>query len=165
MGLFKKKHDAPIEIRSEVTPEGTRATAVAVRRVSKAAFWTAITDYAGYPEFMPRTVECRVLSTEDDGALRVVQAIKVGPKTIRYTIRVVLAEEDGRVDWTLAEGDFKRLDGSWHLEEVGDGQLKITYVNLVNVGFKIPGWVSKQLVSGSMPEVVESALKRAVARG
>ena len=164
MSLFKRNRPS-IDIQSEVTPEGTLATAIAIRQVSKEAMWRAITDYSGYPEFMPRPVECRVLSTEEDGALRVIQGIKVGPKTIRYTIRIVLSEEDGRVDWTLAEGDFKRLDGSWLLEDLGAQGLKITYVNLVNVGYKIPGWVSKQLVSGSMPEVVESAVKRALARG
>ena len=36
---------------------------------------------------------------------------------------------------------------------------------LVDVGYKIPGWVSKSLVGGAMPEVVESAVKRALARG
>ena len=164
MSLFKRKRP-PLDVNSEVTPAGTKATAITVRKVSKDALFRAITDYPAYPEFMPRVVECRIVSTEDDGALRVAQGIKVGPKTVRYTIRVVLSESEGRVEWTLAEGDFKRLDGSWHLEDLGDGRVRITYVNLVDVGYKIPGWVSKSLVGGAMPEVVESALERALAQG
>ena len=161
--MFKRKA-SKIDVRSEVTPEGTRAVATVVRAVSKEALWRAITDFAGYPEFMPRTVECRVLKQEGD-VLHVLQAIKVGPKTIRYTIRLVQHEAEARTEWTLAEGDFKRLEGSWRLEELGGGQLKITYSNMVNIGFKIPGWVNKALVGGSMPEVVESAVARALAKG
>ena len=164
-GMFRRKRggDEPkIEVQTELPPEGgTRATAVVVRRVSKSAFWRAITDYPGYPEFMPSTVECRVLETEADGALRVLQAIKVGPKKLSYTIRIVLDEEAGRVDWTLVEGKFKRLDGIWDLEELGPEELKITYVNHVDVGYAIPGWASKQLIGGTMPQVVERALERA----
>jgi ribosome-associated toxin RatA of RatAB toxin-antitoxin module len=164
MSLFNR-NKPQVDVRSEVTPDGTRATAVAIRQVSKAALWRAITDYAGYPQFMPQTVECRVLATEDDGALRVIQGIKVGPKTVRYTIRIMLAEDEGRVTWTLVEGNFKRLEGSWHLEDLGDGRVRITYVNLVDVGYKLPGWVSKSLVGGAMPKVVESVVQRAQARG
>jgi ribosome-associated toxin RatA of RatAB toxin-antitoxin module len=163
MALFKRKKPE-VDVQSEVTPLGTRAVATTVREVSQSAVWKAITAYADYPQFMPRTVECRVLEREGD-VLRVIQGIKVGPKTVRYTIRVVLDEAQGLAEWTLAEGDFKKLDGSWRLEDLGGGQLKITYTNLVDVGYKIPGWVSKTLVGGSMPEVVESAIKRALAQG
>ncbi len=68
-------------------------------------------------------------------------------------------EEPGRISWVQEEGDLKAVEGSWELEDLGDGRTRVTYWLEVDLGRRLGllirgplvGVLRGQLVN-SMPE-------------
>jgi ribosome-associated toxin RatA of RatAB toxin-antitoxin module len=68
-------------------------------------------------------------------------------------------EPSSRISWVQEDGDLKAIEGSWELEDLGDGRTRVTYGLEVDLGRKLGllirgplvGVLRGQLVN-SMPE-------------
>lgn len=149
-----------VTVTTSKGPEGTRAEGTTVRRIEIDRLWAVVTDYERYSEFMPKTVESSVEDREGN-TLVFVTALGFPMKTVRYKLRMILDRAAGTITWTLVSGDMRRNDGGWRFEDLGDGRTRITYSTLVDLGYRVPGFIAKALIGKSLPGVIETVVKRA----
>ena len=125
-------------------------------------FFSVITDFESYPEFIPETVDVEILDTKKKGKGKVTEAkffLKV-IKKIDYTLRLT-QEPNTRMHWELVEGPFKTNNGSWELEPAGKNKVKATYTVDITMGFLVPQSITNMLVGTSLPKMLESFKERA----
>ena len=118
-----------------------------------------ITDYRRYPEFIKEMEAAEVVS-------RNANRVKV-----RYTLHVVrrivyvLEHEETpnhSLRWWLVESKWmKSSDGSWSLEDFGDGQTRATYAAGVQPKVFVPGRVATFLQGQMLTATLESFKIRA----
>ncbi len=120
-------------------------------------FYSIISDYEKYSEFLGEVRACRVLETK--GTKKLVEFQVSVIKT--FTYRLWMNETPGKgITWTLESGDlFKTSTGSWELESQGD-KTKAKYS--VDATFKIfvPGPVAKALVNVNLPNMMKAYHER-----
>ena len=80
-------------------------------------FFSIVSDYEKYPEFLSEVKSCRVIETKGNKKLVEFQVSVI--KT--FTYRIWITEDPGKgISWVLDSGDiFKTSVGSWDLENVG----------------------------------------------
>lgn len=120
-------------------------------------FFSIVSDYEKYPEFLSEVKSCKVLETKGDKKLVEFQVSVL--KT--FTYRLWISEEKNkRISWTLDSGDiFKTSVGSWDLEDSA-GKTKAKYA--VDATFKVfvPGPVAKALVNVNLPNMMRAYHER-----
>jgi len=81
-----------------------------------------VADVKRYPEFLPWCVGARIRSS---GKALIVADLMIGYKMVRerFTSKVTLNPEAGRIDVEYADGPFKYLDNYWIFREHPDGCL------------------------------------------
>jgi len=116
-------------------------------------FYSLITDFEKYPEFLSEVKACRTLKKE--GAKKLVEFEVSVIKS--FTYRLWVSEEaPKKLSWTLESGDiFKTSVGSWELASL-DGKTQAKYA--VDATFKVfvPGPVAKALVNVNMPNMMKA---------
>lgn len=121
--------------------------------------YKVLTDYASYPEFMDGVKSVNVL--ERDGNTAVVEYNINIIKKFSYSIKTTEVENES-VSWTFIEGDlFHSNDGSWTLKDNGDGTTDVTYKLDLDFKVKVPGMISKKLVSSNLPSMMKAVCKKA----
>ncbi len=118
-----------------------------------------LADYESYPEYMDGVKKVSVVST--DGNKSVVEYDISIIKKFNYQLDLV-AQEPTKVSWTFKSGDiFSKNTGSWTLKDLGDGTTEVNYKVEVDFKVKVPGMISKKLVSSNLPSLMKSVEKRA----
>ena len=123
-----------------------------------ATVYAVAADVEGSPRWQPeiKLAECVERDGEDQVLVRMETDAKV--RTLGSTIRFSY-EEPTRIGWTQEEGELKAVDGSWELEDLGEGRTRATYRLEVDLG-RMLGMVIRGPVVGvlrgqlidSMPE-------------
>ena len=122
-------------------------------------FYQVITDYESYPEFIDKVVEVRIIQDSEDAPL--VEYTLSIVKQFTYQLRMS-HQEPHRVSWTFHSGDlFDRNDGSWELEDLGDGRTRVTYTLDVDFGWFVPQFIANTVASRDLPQLFESLYRRA----
>lgn len=114
-------------------------------------FWSIVSDYEKYPEFLSEVKACHIL--KDEGNRKLVEYSINMIKNFTYSLWMT-EEKPSKISWELAGGDlFKLSNGSWTLQEEA-GQTRATYD--VDAKFKVfvPGPVAKTLVSVHLPNMM-----------
>ncbi|MCB0407884.1 MAG: SRPBCC family protein [Bdellovibrionales bacterium] len=116
-------------------------------------FYSIITDYEKYSEFLDEVDGCRVVETKENKKL-----VEFRVKVIKeFTYRLWITEEPPhRIHWVFDSGDlFKVSNGSWDLKEQG-GQCVAHYA--VDAKFKVfvPGPIAKTLVKVNLPNMMKN---------
>jgi ribosome-associated toxin RatA of RatAB toxin-antitoxin module len=130
--------------------------------------WAAVADVASAPTWQDGLNAMHVLDTDEQDRPTLVETesdAKV--KTVKAKIRFSY-DPPTRLSWKQEEGDLKSLDGSWVLEDIGDGRTRATYAIDSDPGRKlgmlirgpVEGKIRAMLVDGRPGE-----LKRHVERG
>ncbi len=120
-------------------------------------FFSIISDYEKYPEFLSEVKSCKVLKTE--GAKKLVEFQVSVIKTFTYRMWIT-ENKPGSISWTLEGGDlFKTSTGGWKLTDLG-GKTKAEYA--VDATFKVfvPGPVAKALVNVNLPNMMKAYQER-----
>jgi len=124
-------------------------------------FFSIVSDYEKYPEFLSEVKTCRVIETK--GPKKLVEFQVAVIKT--FTYRLWITETPGQgISWTLDSGDiFKTSTGSWDLQNVS-GKTKAHYK--VDATFKVfvPGPVAKALVNVNLPNMMRAYQSRVSAK-
>jgi coenzyme Q-binding protein COQ10 len=120
-------------------------------------FFSIISDYEKYPEFLSEVKSCKVIRTESNKKLVEFSVSVI--KTFSYRLWIT-EEAPKRLSWTLESGDFfKTSTGSWDLQDVG-GKTKAEYK--VDATFKVfvPGPIAKTLVAVNLPNMMKAYQQR-----
>jgi carbon monoxide dehydrogenase subunit G len=89
--------------------------------------WAAVEDVLSAPDWQGGLDAMKALESDDAGRPSLVETendIKV--RRIKARVRFSY-EEPTRLTWTQEQGEMKSVEGSWELEELGDGRTRATY--------------------------------------
>jgi uncharacterized membrane protein len=120
----------------------------------------ALVDYESFPEWQRAVKSVSVESRDRAGRGRdVAFEIDAKVRTIRYRLRYSY-EPPHRITWDYLDGDVKDVDGSFVLEDRGDGTTLATYSLALDPGVWLPGPVRKVLEGQVMKGSVEDLKRR-----
>jgi carbon monoxide dehydrogenase subunit G len=113
----------------KITGSSTEEIDAPIERV-----WEVVEDVVAAPEWQAGLKDVEELERDGDGHVTLVESqndAKV--RTVRSTVRFAY---DGptRLSWSQEDGDLKSADGSWELEDLGDGRTRATYSLEVDLG-------------------------------
>jgi ribosome-associated toxin RatA of RatAB toxin-antitoxin module len=122
-----------------------------------------ITDMEAYPEWAEGVREAEVLDTDGEGRpLRTRYEVDAKVVEVSYTLAYTYGE--GRVEWTLVEGEtLKQLDGSYVLAP-SDGATDVTYTIEADVDIPLPGFMKKRAAKQILDQGLEGLKQRAESR-
>lgn len=120
-------------------------------------FYSIITDYEKYSDFLDEVQACRVVESKDNKKL-----VEFDVKVLKdFTYRIWITEEaPNRIHWVFDSGDlFKVSNGSWTLKDEG-GKCVADYS--VEAKFKVfvPGPIAKTLVKVNLPNMMKNYQSR-----
>jgi uncharacterized membrane protein len=113
-------------------------------------------DVEGSPRWQPeiKVAECLdrdgagnqvLVRTETDAKVRRLSS------TLRFSY-----EKPSRIAWEQEDGDLKSVEGSWSLEDLGDGRTRATYAMTVDLGRMLGMVIRGPLVGVLRAQLVES---------
>jgi len=108
------------------------------------------------PRWQPeiKVVEC--LERDEDGATALFHMeTDGGVRQIDSEMRFSF-EPPNRIVWTQEDGALKAVDGSWELEDLGDGRTRATYWMEVDLGRKLGMILRGPLVGALRGHLVDS---------
>lgn len=147
------------------TIEGSASTEI---EAPIAAVFAAAADVEGSPRWQPEIKLADCLERDADGNQVLVQMetdakVRRLASTMRFDY-----EEPGRIGWEQEEGDLRSVQGSWKLEDLGEGRTRATYWLEVDLG-RVLGMVIRGpivgVLRGQLVESMPGKLKRFVEGG
>jgi hypothetical protein len=89
--------------------------------------WAVVEDVLSAPDWQGGLIAMRALETDDEGRATLVETendIKV--RHVKTQVRFSY-DPPTRLSWEQVKGDMKSVEGSWTLEDLGDGRTGATY--------------------------------------
>lgn len=115
--------------------------------------WAEVEDVLTAPEWQGGLVSITPLERDDEGRPTLVES-ESDVKVRHVTTRVRFSyDPPTRLSWSQEKGDLKSVDGSWTLEDLGDGRTRATYTLDAD-----PGRVLGMLIRGPVEGAVRAAL-------
>ena len=96
--------------------------------------WEVVEDVLAAPEWQGGLKDMHELERDSDGHVTLAESSSDAKvRTLKSTVRFAY---DGptRLDWRQEKGELKSVDGSWELEELGEGRTRATYRLDVELG-------------------------------
>lgn len=119
-------------------------------------------DFDAYPTWARDLKGVTVESRDDEGRGHEVtfRAAAMGRST-SYTLRYEYSDDPITIGWELVRGDImRRLDGSYRLEPLLDGDTRVTYHLAVDLVVPLPAFVKRRAES----KIIHTALRELRAR-
>jgi hypothetical protein len=118
--------------------------------------WAVVEDVLTAPDWQGGLVAMSALERDADGRATLVETendIKVRHVKTRVRFRY---EPPTRLSWTQEKGDLKSVEGSWMLEDLGEGRTRATYMLDSD-----PGRVLGMLIRGPIEAGIRAMLVNA----
>jgi uncharacterized protein YndB with AHSA1/START domain len=118
--------------------------------------WAVVEDVLTAPDWQGGLVAVTPLERDDAGRPTLVESesdVKV--KHVKTQVRFSY-QPPTRLSWTQEKGDLKSVEGSWLLEDIGDGRTRATYTLDSD-----PGRVLGMLIRGPVESAVMAMLVNA----
>jgi hypothetical protein len=113
-------------------------------------------DVEGSPRWQPEIKRAECLERDGDGRQTLVHTETDGKvRTLNSTLRFTYDEPTG-IRWEQVDGDLKSVEGSWELEDLGDGSTRATYWMEVDLGRMLGMVIRGPLVGVLRGQLVES---------
>ncbi|MDX6601383.1 MAG: hypothetical protein QOF13_585 [Solirubrobacterales bacterium] len=121
-----------------------------------AAVYAVAADVEGSPRWQPEIKLAECLERDGDGN-QVLVHMETDAKVRRLgsDIRFSYAEPD-RISWVQEDGDLKAVEGSWELEDLGEGRTRVTYWLEVDLGRRLGLLIRGPLVGVLRGQLVDS---------
>jgi len=120
------------------------------------AVYAAAADVEGSPRWQPeiKVAEC----VERDGEGNQVLVHMETDAKVRTLGSDIRFSYDGpsRISWVQEDGDLKAVEGSWELEDLGEGRTRVTYWLEVDLGRKLGLLIRGPLVGVLRGQLVDS---------
>jgi coenzyme Q-binding protein COQ10 len=130
-----------------------------------AEVYKAAIDVEDSPRWQPEIKVAECLERDSDGN-QVLVHMEIDTKVRRLGSEMRFSyEAPNKVTWSQEEGDLKAIDGSWELEDLGDGRTRATYSLEVDLGRKLGLMIRGPIVGvlrGQMVDTMPEKLKRFV---
>ena len=134
-----------------------KASTTEVFNCTPEQFFSIISDYEKYHEFLAEVKKCRVLKTE--GSKKLVEYNVTVVKSFKYNLWMTESAPNS-ISWDFASGDiFKTSVGSWKLENEAV-KTRATYTVEATFGMFVPSPIANALVSVNLPNMMSSYHKR-----
>lgn len=146
-GLAASSGIADFEVRAMRNGETFDVEASAEFEAGVDLAWAVLTDYDRLAEFIPGMKESRVVSRNGNEVM-VDQSGEASLLFLTFPIRVRLAIEEWpfeRIESRAIAGNFRELDGSYHLEARGS-RLRLRYTGRMTPDFAVPPLIGTLLV-------------------
>lgn len=118
--------------------------------------WGVVEDIEIAPDWQGGLNSLEPLERDDEGrGTRCEVGADIKVKTIKTIVRFTY---DGptRLSWTQEKGDLKAVDGSWELEDLGDGRTRATYRVEVDFG-RMLGAMVRGPIEGAIRQMLAGA--------
>jgi uncharacterized protein YndB with AHSA1/START domain len=133
-----------------------------------ATVYAVAADVEGSPRWQPeiKVAEC---VERDRAGNQVLVHMETDAKVRRVKTEMRFSfEQPGRIGWAQEEGDLKSVEGSWELEDLGDGRTRATYSMEVDLGRVLGMLIRGPVVGvlrGQLVDTMPAKLKRFVEDG
>lgn len=118
--------------------------------------WALVEDVLIAPEWQGGLVEITALEHDDEGRPTLVESVSdIKIRHVKTQVRFSY-EPPTRLSWTQEKGDLKSVEGSWLLEDLGDGRTRATYTLDAD-----PGRVLGMLIRGPVEAAARAMLVNA----
>src|SRR3954454_19129892 len=110
--------------------------------------WKVVEDVVGAPKWQDGLKDVEELERDGSGHVTLVESSSDAKvRTIKSIVRFTY---DGptRLSWEQEKGELKSVDGSWELEDLGDGRTRATYSLEVDLGRMLGMVIRGPLVDG-----------------
>jgi uncharacterized membrane protein len=129
------------------------------------AVYAAAADVEGSPRWQPEIKVAECLERGGDGEQSLVHMeTDAKVRTLGADMRFSY-EQPTRISWIQEDGDLKSVEGSWELEDLGDGRTGVTYSLEVDLG-RVLGMVIRGplvgVLRGQLIDTMPEKLKRFV---
>ncbi|MEI6663540.1 MAG: SRPBCC family protein [Actinomycetes bacterium] len=126
------------------------------------AVYAVAADVENSPAWQPEIKDAEVLKRDKDGNQVLVRTKSdARVKTVTSELEFSYDEPNG-LSWKQKKGDMKSVEGSWTLEDLGDGTTKATYEMTVDMGRGLGMLIRGPLVDllrGQMVDTMPGKLK------
>ncbi|MDQ6606592.1 MAG: SRPBCC family protein [Actinomycetota bacterium] len=110
--------------------------------------WALVEAIEVAPEWQGGLNSLEPLQRDDQGrGTRCEVGVDIKVRTVKSIVRFSY-DGPARLSWTQEKGDLKSVDGSWELEDLGDGRTRATYRIEVDLGRMLGMMVKGPLESG-----------------
>ena len=126
-------------------------------KCSPEQFFSIITNYESYPDFLPEVNKCEVI--EENGNCKLVEfEISV---VKNFTYRLWMKEtEPTELSWVFDSGDlFKVSTGKWTLSSV-EGGAQASYNLEAKFKIFVPGPIAKTIINVNLPNMIQAYHQR-----
>ncbi|MCX7958758.1 MAG: SRPBCC family protein [Deltaproteobacteria bacterium] len=120
---------------------------------SKEHFLETIWNFREYPRFLKevKSIDVKEIGPDECEVTYEIDLIK----RVRYTLR--MKRSANRIDWTFVKGDMMKDNrGSWEVEDVGEGKIRVIYQVDIKFGLLVPGSVVDMLTKVNLPQMLNS---------
>jgi uncharacterized membrane protein len=132
------------------------------------AVYSIAADVEASPRWQPEIKLAECVERDGDGS-QVLVHMETDAKVRRLGSDIRFSyEEPNRISWVQEDGDLKAVQGSWELEDLGDGRTRATYWLEVDLGRKLGLLIRGPLVGvlrGQLIDNMPEKLKRFVEDG
>ncbi len=91
------------------------------------AVWAVVEDVLSAPEWQGGLVEVSMLERDSERRPTLVESVSdIKVRHVKTEVRFSY-EPPTRLSWTQEKGDLKSVEGSWTLEDLGEGRTRATY--------------------------------------
>lgn len=130
-----------------------------------AAVYEVAADVEGSPRWQPEIKLAECVERDGDGNQALVH-METDAKVRRLGSDIRFSyEKPTRISWVQEDGDLKAVEGSWELEDLGDGRTRVTYWLEVDLGRALGLLIRGPLVGvlrGQLVDSMPEKLKRFV---
>jgi carbon monoxide dehydrogenase subunit G len=117
------------------------------------AVWTVVADVEAAPQWQKGLDAITVLERDADGrAVQCEMTTDAKLKVFTSRVRFSYASPSG-LTWTQERGDLRSMNGSWELEDAGDGRTRATYTLDGD-----PGVLMGRFLKGALEEKLRAIL-------
>ncbi len=127
---------------------------------SASQMYALVNDIASYPQFLPWCSGSRVLSQSED-EVRATVEISHGSLNKAFTTRNLL-QHNKMIEMRLEEGPFKRLEGFWRFDVLGEQACKVSLDLEFEFKNRLVGMAMGPIFSQIANTLVDAFSKRAV---
>ncbi len=130
--------------------------------------WKLVEDVEKAPDWQGGLKDIEAIERDSEGRATLVESSSDAKvRTIKSTVRFTY---DGptRLSWTQEKGEMKSVEGSWDLEDLGDGRTRATYSLEVDMGRMLSMVIRGPLVDalrGMLVKARAGELKEAIENG
>ncbi len=118
--------------------------------------WKAVEDVEKAPDWQGGMKDLEALERDDQGRPTLVETeADAKVTTVKAKVRFSYAGPT-RLSWTQEKGDLKSMDGSWELEDLGDGRTRATYALEGDTG-RMLGMLIRGPVEGKLIDMLVNA--------